>query len=90
MTKKDFELIAGVIKKNYNLTFINYNLLNDITEKLAEKNPRFNKEKFLSACGVEVDKSYCECGNEKEEDMIYCKECEHSENCTCARCSSIS
>lgn len=62
MTKKDYELIAGVL--NFRKKQINervYKLLiADFINTLASKNPRFNKEKFLQACGVEVEQK-CAC-----------------------------
>lgn len=67
MTKKDFELIAQSIA-NVRNNYINamgsmpdgtnsyINSLNDASIELARQcgwdNPRFNKPKFLSACGV--------------------------------------
>lgn len=54
MTKKDYELIASAIAfsklYNYSITKTSY----ELASRLASKNPRFNKEKFLQACGVEV------------------------------------
>lgn len=60
MTKKDYELIASALKINIwdNDYLENYEdakiLFSKIADKLASKNPRFNKEKFLQACGVET------------------------------------
>lgn len=55
MTKKDFELIASVIAQ-FGRVRQNADFLADImAEKLSEKYPRFNREKFLKACGVEVE-----------------------------------
>lgn len=36
------------------------------------------------------EKVYCECGNKKKADELWCKDCDHNKNCTCPRCSSIS
>ena len=60
MTKKDFELIASAVNELF-LGHTNWHrsleqVANKLAEKLAEKNPRFNKEKFLLACGVESEK----------------------------------
>lgn len=60
MTKKDFELIASSLKKSFEEAQGNLNqevtiegLIIDLSDTLAGKNPRFNKEKFLKACGVD-------------------------------------
>lgn len=61
MTKKDFELIAGVFAKaqasldsGFHLTADNLMqlLVLMMEEKLANTNPRFESETFLTACGV--------------------------------------
>jgi hypothetical protein len=59
MTKKDYELIAGVIAQNqedfvegedgHSLLCI---LSHQFANELATTNPRFNREIFLKACGV--------------------------------------
>ena len=85
MTKKDFELIASVIrfelvdflKENpflateERISFLN-TLVTDFSETLASKNPRFNKDKFLLACGVEVLKvcKKCDCIIDKNNDCL--------------------
>jgi hypothetical protein len=64
MTKKDYELIAGVIADTTDIT----NILADLDMESAERvivliaqrlasslemeNPLFNRDKFLTACGV--------------------------------------
>jgi hypothetical protein len=52
MTKKDFEMIASVLKgsKEDGLTPKQIGLC--FTMVLASKNPRFDKERFLKACGI--------------------------------------
>lgn len=69
MTKKDFELIASAIKDYINYSydvedtdnFIVHDYAERIAYKMADalesKNPRFDKNKFLQACGVEWQ--YC-------------------------------
>ena len=63
MTKKDFELIAGVFN-----CFVGYaedQNVESMAKKMADKfgaiNPPFNTEMFLRACGIESEKCYCEC-----------------------------
>ena len=56
MTRKDFELIAGVIKaqreKMHNETETVDEVALAMAEALEDTNPRFNRETFLTACGV--------------------------------------
>jgi len=63
MTKKDYILIASVLKesKSFPIEIRETNkkiiTINDlISEKMADvlqkENPRFNREKFLTACGL--------------------------------------
>jgi hypothetical protein len=76
MTKKDFELIAGCIIACKKAGLITSDSIADyFAIELANKNPRFNKEKFLRACGCDIENicEYCDnrklcdiCGNDKE------------------------
>ncbi len=57
MTKKDFQLIANVLKsmgfregEDYKGSVVTYGVINDFTEALAATNPRFDKERFKEAC----------------------------------------
>lgn len=63
MTKKDYELIAKVIEynmpsqiakpKGYNDRLEAWtNLLNGLIEAFEQNNNKFDREKFLKACGV--------------------------------------
>lgn len=57
MTRKDFELIAGVIKgqrKPHNDTETIEELAREMADALADTNDRFNRDTFLKACGVEL------------------------------------
>lgn len=52
MTKKDFELIASVIEY-YTYDSSQYNpLVYSLADKLASLYPKFQKDKFLLACGI--------------------------------------
>lgn len=62
MTRKDFELIADTVRTVYmrELSHGSYSLAmgalmvaREFAETLAATNPRFNRERFLKACGVE-------------------------------------
>jgi hypothetical protein len=54
MTRKDYLLIANVLKNanedNYDYALTP--LIKWFADDLATDNPRFNRETFLSACGV--------------------------------------
>lgn len=51
MTRKDFELIAEIVRttfpNNYNLRV---NIAERFADRLAETNPRFDRERFVEAC----------------------------------------
>jgi hypothetical protein len=81
MTKKDYELIAKSIKGSVKDLIMGYddetfnNIVYGLSEALGSKNPRFDKEKFLRACGCDIENicEYCDnrklcdiCGNTKE------------------------
>ena len=64
MTKKDYEIIAGAIKKHFDLYLDIYyfdstenyylaELVRTLADSLRKENERFYKAKFLSACGLE-------------------------------------
>lgn len=64
MTRKDYELIAAVLADYApkGLGFINsereaqigqwLDMVDDMADALAKDNPRFDKDRFLRACGV--------------------------------------
>lgn len=58
MFKKDYRLIALVIRDRYDIAIDNEqrlllrNLAYNMATMLAVDNPRFNRDKFLTACGV--------------------------------------
>jgi hypothetical protein len=53
MTKKDFELIAAVLRANSTETVVRERVALDFADELAATNPRFDRARFLRACGVE-------------------------------------
>jgi hypothetical protein len=64
MTKRDFELIAGTITRLRTTVRTNYNsvrsiLIDELAEEFANSltstNPRFNRQRFLDACGLDSD-----------------------------------
>lgn len=78
MTRKDFELIASVLRESqaWNETILN------MADALADTNPRFDRERFLVASGIEdaetvaaidylSNPSECPtCGNDQDEDGV--------------------
>ena len=58
MSRKDFELIAQTIRQllpNYSSNSEQYMLFvvaDELATALSRTNPRFNKARFLAACGV--------------------------------------
>lgn len=61
MTRKDYELIAKVLKTQLELSrgfgeedgeAAVKNIVFDLMADLAKENPRFDRVRFLSACGV--------------------------------------
>ena len=60
MTRKDYELIAKAIKRSVegvpskkgDMVLIRHTV-NCIAEEMSIDNPKFNKEKFLAACGLD-------------------------------------
>jgi hypothetical protein len=64
MTRKDFEMIANVIRArvelhtSHNPTYrtAQYEIANDMATALASTNSRFNRARFLAACGFEGER----------------------------------
>ena len=52
MTKKDYIRIAECIKKHRNG---NIRLMVEFCKVFKTDNPRFDKDRFLKACGMELD-----------------------------------
>jgi hypothetical protein len=61
MTKKHFEVIAYAIRVSINTTVKDDSsaaalrvVIRNVTSELARTNPRFNRARFLEACGAEI------------------------------------
>ena len=53
MTRKDYKLIAEVIAVSwFSSAELKLDLVNNLADKLEQDNPRFNRSRFLTACGV--------------------------------------
>lgn len=50
MTKKDFQLIADTIASFEVDEAITYSMAERFADRLAETNPRFNRDRFIKAC----------------------------------------
>jgi len=65
MTKKDYELIAGVLDRLAQSHALNpftgkslfVELVEDFAEVLENENPRFQRSLFLTACGLKTGES---------------------------------
>lgn len=58
MTKKDYELIAGVLKDGRKIIqndLRHHILCRNMQTKLEETNTRFDNVKFLKACGIAIE-----------------------------------
>ena len=63
MTKKDYVLIARVLKAQTEVLQgsqfdSHHNTIFMLAEALAKENPKFDKNKFLSACGLNYQKQF--------------------------------
>jgi len=61
MTRKDYIALAAIIKNNHDVKIISPNnfrfviksdFINDLTAYLQKDNHRFNRSKFIAACGI--------------------------------------
>ena len=53
MTKKDYELIASTLRAQEYIAGLTYEtLVKNLATALADTNPRFDRARFLTACGV--------------------------------------
>ena len=52
MTKRDYQLIADVVRASDGTTYARRKLASQFADALAKGNPRFNRETFLHACEV--------------------------------------
>ena len=68
MTRKDYVIIAKALKTQFELSHENneddglcavINVANDLATALEADNPRFDRERFLEACGVKSDCADC-------------------------------
>jgi hypothetical protein len=54
MTKKDYELIAGAVSDYLTQGVVNKDgIAHILADYLKTDNPKFDRKKFLTACGVE-------------------------------------
>ncbi len=49
MTRRDYNLIAEVLRVNFQHNLEYYALIDDMAANLASTNPRFDRERFMAA-----------------------------------------
>lgn len=57
MTKKDFELVAAAVRKEVYQGGVSFGIravVSNLCANFSHANPRFNREKFIAACGIEA------------------------------------
>jgi len=52
MTKKDYILLARVIKKSSGKSYAICELVKELCEELKKDNSKFDSDRFLTACGL--------------------------------------
>ena len=61
MTRKEYIALAAIIKNNHDVKVISPNnfrfviksdFINDLSVYLQKDNPRFDRSKFIAACGI--------------------------------------
>lgn len=74
MTKKHYEAIANIIVSQYDNANINdygrYRIACELADYFASDNPRFDRARFLEACGVE-----CDGRHDTVNDIVQCRDC---------------
>lgn len=87
LTKKNYEAIAKVFYA-YISTGTGVNIAKPLAKDLADyfttDNPKFNRARFLAACGIQqkevIDKVRCNnCMNVYDEDILECPKCKTDE-----------
>lgn len=57
MTKKHYKAIAKILfngNRDDKYAFVIYPIMQDLANYFAQDNPRFDRERFLEACGYEL------------------------------------
>lgn len=76
MTKKDYELIARVIQENEGDDLRSHNyLVGSLAYAFEQDNPRFDRNKFLQACGIETGCQHNRVSPAHDPDMVKCLDC---------------
>lgn len=58
MTKKHYEAIAKILHQSVQYDFegdygLTTKVVNELADYFEQENPKFNRERFLQACGIE-------------------------------------
>jgi len=75
MRKKHYEAIASIVKLNFDGT--QPVLARDLADYFEQDNPKFDRARFLEACGVESHCNTCDCGR-----VASLKEIGHHDDCS--------
>jgi len=60
MTTKDFKLVSSILNYSKGIRITKEGFTNLFANKFEMLYPKFNKDKFLEGCGVEMK---CQCGS---------------------------
>ena len=55
LTRKDYKAIAAIIKGEMHLNKLSPNIALGLADYMAADNPRFNRERFVQACGYDLN-----------------------------------
>ena len=53
LTRKDYKAIAAIIKSEKHLNRLSPNIPQDLAEYMANDNPKFDRDRFMDACGFD-------------------------------------
>ncbi len=83
-SRKDYEAIASIIKNNYDVStepvrFVLRDMTDQIAQYFVADNSRFNREKFVIACGI-CEHSFIDSDNDGEYGKEHCRFCGFEQN----------
>ena len=75
MTKKDYIAIARVIEDINSRKATGYRIAEIFADMLYRDNDRFDRDRFLLACGVILDVPCSGCGGKRDVEALKCSRC---------------
>jgi hypothetical protein len=60
MRKKDYLMIAGAVRQMYSLGDNHLYVADMLAVTLAKNDPKFDRQKFLTACGIQTEVTLCQ------------------------------